>query len=187
MNNTAKDTTTKQKIFLKRLTQVSLYNLVYAAVLFISAGTFAWLNAWVYFLLQMGIFLLAGFVINDTNLLEERSQVKSDVKSWDKIISSINVALTIAILGIAGLNFRFGWLPDLPIWINVVGGLLFVSGYAIFVWAMASNTFFSGFVRIQKDRGHTVVTTGPYQYVHHPGYNGGMLSILGVPLLLGSF
>ena len=42
-------------------------------------------------------------------------------------------------------------------------------------------------MRIQKDRSHSVVSSGPYRYVRHPGYVGGMLSILGVPLLLGSF
>ena len=187
MNESPKETPAKRKIFLKRLTQVSLYNLAYAAVLFISAGTLAWLNAWVYVLLQVGIFLLAGFVVRDTDLLEERSQVKNDVKSWDKTISTINIGLSIAILATAGLGFRFGWLLELPTWVNVIGAFLFVSGYGLFVWAMASNTFFSGFVRIQKDRGHSVVSSGPYRYVRHPGYVGGMLSILGVPLLLGSF
>ena len=103
------------------------------------------------------------------------------------MISFINIGLTLTILATAGLDYRFGWLPGMPLWINVLGVLMFVLGYAVFVWAMASNTFFSGFVRIQKDRGHAVVSTGPYQYVRHPGYIGGTLSILGVPLLLGSF
>ena len=52
---------------------------------------------------------------------------------------------------------------------------------------MASNRFFSSVVRIQKDRGHTVVTGGPYQFVRHPGYVGGILSALGTALLLGSW
>jgi protein-S-isoprenylcysteine O-methyltransferase Ste14 len=111
---------------------------------------------------------------------------KGDVKSWDKTISSIKIGLSITILGIAGLNYRSGWLPDLPTWGNAIGAFLYVFGYTIFVWAMATNTFFSRFVRIQEDRGHTVVTNDPYQYVRHPGYAGGALSILGVPLLLGS-
>lgn len=186
MNDPSKAKSPKRKIFLKRLTQVSLYNLAYAAVLFISAGTFAWLNAWVYVLMQMGIFLIAGFVVQDTELLEERSQVKGDVKSWDKAISTINIGLSIAILTTAGLDYRFGWSPEMPMWVSILGALLFVSGYALFIWSMASNTFFSGFVRIQKDRGHSVVSSGPYQYVRHPGYVGGSISILGVPLLLGS-
>ncbi len=187
MDNPPKTNQAEQKIFLKRLSQVSLYNLGYAAVLFIAAGTLDWVNAWIYILLQMAIFLIAGFIVQDADLLEERSQVKGDVKSLDKTISFINIGLTLTILVTAGLDYRFGWLPGMPLWINVLGVLMFVLGYAVFVWAMASNTFFSGFVRIQKDRGHAVVSTGPYQYVRHPGYIGGTLSILGVPLLLGSF
>jgi protein-S-isoprenylcysteine O-methyltransferase Ste14 len=177
----------ERKIFLKRLSQVSLYNLGYTAVLFIAAGTLDWVNAWINILLQMAIFFIAGFVVQDADLIEERSQVKDDVKSWDKTIFFINVGLILTILATAGLDYRFGWLPGMPLWINVLGVLMFVLGYAVFVWAMASNTFFSGFVRIQKDRGHAVVSTGPYQYVRHPGYISGTFSILGVPLLLGSF
>ena len=60
-------------------------------------------------------------------------------------------------------------------------------GYALFMWAMVSNAYFSEVVRIQEDRGHQVATDGPYRFVRHPGYAGAILSFLGSPLLLGSW
>ena len=62
-----------------------------------------------------------------------------------------------------------------------------VIGYALFVWATASNAFFSQIVRIQTERGHTVVTGGPYRFVRHPGYAGAILFELAVPFLLASW
>jgi protein-S-isoprenylcysteine O-methyltransferase Ste14 len=61
------------------------------------------------------------------------------------------------------------------------------AGYALSSWAMVSNKFFSGFVRIQKERGHTVAAGGPYQYVRHPAYSGWVLAYLTMPLVLGSW
>jgi protein-S-isoprenylcysteine O-methyltransferase Ste14 len=59
-------------------------------------------------------------------------------------------------------------------------------GYALFLWAMASNAFFAEGVRIQRERGHTVTAGGPYRYVRHPGYVGAILSQAATPFLLGS-
>jgi protein-S-isoprenylcysteine O-methyltransferase Ste14 len=61
-----------------------------------------------------------------------------------------------------------------------------VLGWALFMWAMGANAFFSEAVRIQEERGHTVVTDGPYRYVRHPGYVGAILALFATPLLLGS-
>ena len=59
-------------------------------------------------------------------------------------------------------------------------------GYFLAVWAMAVNKFFAWFVRIQKDRGHHAVVSGPYQFVRHPGYVGGILMMISTPAMLGS-
>ena len=62
----------------------------------------------------------------------------------------------------------------------------YMAGYAIIIRAMAANKFFSGFVSIQKERGHAVATGGPYRYVRHPGYVGMLLSFGSMPVALGS-
>jgi len=87
---------------------------------------------------------------------------------------------------VAGLDVRFGWTGPIP-WAYHVGGLLLVVlGYALFLWAMVSNAFFAEGVRIQKERGHTVATGGPYRCVRHPGYAGSILAQVSAPVLLGS-
>jgi protein-S-isoprenylcysteine O-methyltransferase Ste14 len=87
---------------------------------------------------------------------------------------------------VAGLNVRFGWPPPVPIGWQVLGAILFVLSTLFGTWAMLENRFFSAVVRIQTDRGHTVVTTGPYHFVRHPGYAAGIFGYLAMPLLLNS-
>ena len=87
---------------------------------------------------------------------------------------------------IAGLNVRFGWLPRMSLALQISGFLLFLLGWALGIWAMRSNLFFSKVVRIQRDRGQTVATGGPYQIVRHPGYVGASAQSLATPLILGS-
>jgi protein-S-isoprenylcysteine O-methyltransferase Ste14 len=87
---------------------------------------------------------------------------------------------------VAGLDVRFQWTAPLPLGYHIAGLLATSLGYALFLWAMASNAFFSQGVRIQAERGHMVATGGPYRYVRHPGYVGTILAQLGTPFLLGS-
>ena len=68
----------------------------------------------------------------------------------------------------------------------MAGLVVFVLGMGLMTWAMIVNNFFSLVVRIQKDRGHTVVSSGPYAYVRHPGYIGGILFQLATPVMLGT-
>jgi protein-S-isoprenylcysteine O-methyltransferase Ste14 len=87
---------------------------------------------------------------------------------------------------VAGLDERFGWSPPFAAGLHVGGALGVVLGFALFLWAMAANAFFSEGVRIQTDRGHKVATQGPYRTVRHPGYVGAMLAEAATPVLLGS-
>jgi protein-S-isoprenylcysteine O-methyltransferase Ste14 len=87
---------------------------------------------------------------------------------------------------VAGLDERYGWSPQISLWLQVVAIIVAVLGSALATWAMLSNTFFSGTVRIQKERGHTVASGGPYRYVRHPGYVAGILFDVATPLILGS-
>jgi protein-S-isoprenylcysteine O-methyltransferase Ste14 len=123
----------------------------------------------------------------DQGLIAERAQPKADAKAWDKLI--VNLIVLIGFLGtlfVAGLDKRFSWSPPLSAW--VIGGalVLLVLSYGLSSWAMISNRFFSAYVRIQLDRGHTVVTAGPYRFLRHPAYLAGILSTLATPVLLGS-
>ena len=107
-------------------------------------------------------------------------------KTWDKVIVSLGEAGWMLTGIVAGLDTRFSWSPRLGVGFTVAGLVLIVLGYVVFLSAIASNQFFSSFVRIQTDRDHTVETGGPYRYVRHPGYVGALLVYISSPLALGS-
>lgn len=75
---------------------------------------------------------------------------------------------------------------DMGLVIQFLNLVLVVFGYGLFSWTMVSNKFFSGVIRIQKERGHAVVKTGPYRYVRHPVYAGLITAVIATPVLLGS-
>jgi protein-S-isoprenylcysteine O-methyltransferase Ste14 len=92
----------------------------------------------------------------------------------------------LAMMIVAGLDERFGWSPQVLLTPRLVALAVMVSGYVVGTWAMAVNRYYSAVVRIQKDRGQTVVTDGPYRFVRHPSYATGIVSSLMIPILLGS-
>jgi protein-S-isoprenylcysteine O-methyltransferase Ste14 len=96
------------------------------------------------------------------------------------------LSISFPLVIVAGLDHRFGWSPEFPLWLIVLGLILIALGYAFGVWAFVENRFFSSTVRIQTDRGHVVCDSGPYRIVRHPGYAGNILPLLGIVLALGS-
>jgi protein-S-isoprenylcysteine O-methyltransferase Ste14 len=158
------------------------------AVLSLSAGTFAWWPGWAYLGLYLFLIVANAILIlpNEQGLIEERSQAKGGMRPWDRMFARVTALLGPAILLIGGLDARFGWPPVLPFWLQVAAGGVIGVSYLLFAWAMASNRFFSAIVRVQLDRGHTVVSTGPYRFVRHPAYAGMLVFGLATPLLLGS-
>lgn len=173
---------------LRRLLQMIVLIAGQALVLFVSAGTSAWLAGWVYVGLYTGLAVLGAVVLlpHHAELVVERSRGAAGGKRWDFWITRLIYLATLVILGTAGLDRRQGWPPDLPPLVPVLGALLFVAGYLLTLWAMSVNRYFSQTVRIQTERGHTVVTDGPYTWVRHPGYLGMLAIMLGACFQLGS-
>jgi len=169
----------------KRMLQVVVQFLVLAAILFIASGRLDWMWAWAYLGVGVGI-LAINVLVMSPELIAERSEIKEDVKGWDKVLGTLIGVLTLGALVVIGLDARFGWSPRLAWVIQVVALVFFALAQGLFSWAMASNVFFSGAVRIQIDRDHTVATGGPYQYVRHPGYVGYITSWIATSLALGS-
>jgi len=121
-----------------------------------------------------------------TELLAERSNVKAG-KSWDKAIVGVTVLLgPVATWITAGLDTRYHWSDAMPDWTFAAGVAVAVLAAALIAWAMRSNKFFSSVVRIQKDRGHVVIASGPYRFIRHPGYTGMAAFTLVTPLILNS-
>lgn len=145
--------------------------------------------AWAYVGVFVAFDIATALVLmrRSPELLAERSKIQEGTKPWDKVLVRLVAGyLPIATWIAVGLDMRFGWSAYIPVGLQIVALAVTMLGYAIVVWAMASNPFFSTTVRIQKERGHTVATGGPYQFIRHPGYLGAILFTLAVPIMLGS-
>ena len=158
----------------------------------LAAGDWGWAQGWLYAFITVGMSILSRVLVykKSPDLFKERaSYAKAEgVKPWDKkIVPFITLYLPLATLIVAGLNERFGWPPEVPLWLVWVSLVVILLGYAFGMWAMLSNPFFSAVVRIQTERGHQTVEAGPYHYVRHPGYSSGIFTWLAIPLLLGSY
>ena len=167
----------------------AIYLLLAPAVLFISAGTWQWGWAWVYSGVTIILTLvnrIAMFRINP-DLAQERANYRDaqGVKPWDRVLGVI-VGLygNLVILIVAGLDKRFGWSPEFSLTVPFATLVIALLGFFLGTWALLVNRFFSAVVRIQTDRGHRVCTTGPYRFVRHPGYAGGILFCLATPFIL---
>jgi len=183
--------TGKQKLgnlplILQIITNLIIFTLPMGVLLFVSAGTINWPMAWLFLsILVIGNIFVITHVSPD--LGKERSQKHVDSKKWDQILVLLFFIIGYVILIIAGLDHRFGWTGSIPIEILLISALLVIIGYTLFIWAIVSNNFFSTVVRIQKDRGHVVVSNGPYRYIRHPGYAGVIIYTLFQSTMLGSY
>jgi protein-S-isoprenylcysteine O-methyltransferase Ste14 len=162
--------------------------LMLPVMLFLSAGRVDWVMGWVMVgIIAVWVGATALVVIpRNPELLAERVGPKKGAKTWDTVILGMYGVTTIAVWIVAGLDVRFGWTTGISLPLQIAAMAIVVSGYALVVWATASNAFFSQVVRIQTERGHTVATGGPYRFVRHPAYAGIILFELATPVMLGS-
>ena len=175
-----------EKNILRRLVQVSMSVIITAIILIVSAGRINWIYAWIYILASLLVIIINAFIF-PSELISERGRKKENVEKWDRLISGFIIIPWLALYIISGLDIRFGWSPDLALWIHITGLITFILGNAFVSWAMIANIYFSTSVRIQYDRGHTVSSGGPYRYIRHPGYLGMIIYLLSTPIILGSF
>lgn len=156
---------------------------------FIIAGRSDYWQGWVFSVINLVGFLVLAVLFSDkAELIRERVRPGPGTKWWDKLFFVFYIPAYLAIIIVAGLDGgRYEWTRRMNIIVYVLSCVVYVAGYSIMFWAMWVNRFFSSTVRIQTERGHTVVQDGPYKYVRHPGYVGGILVVLSTPLTLGSF
>lgn len=159
------------------------------AVLLLVAGRLSYWQGWAYggssfLLLAVNYLLLRG----RPDLIQERLSPGQGTKRWDKVYFALSTPLFFIAILLAALDAgRYGWGPQVPWWAYLLAGLVYTAGQALHLWAKATNRWFATMVRIQSDRGQEVCTSGPYRFVRHPGYLGGLLFMLATPLLLGSW
>ncbi len=194
MNSKSVEDTQPNEIDLKRginrwVFTSLIFVVLLAASLFLSAGTLLWWQAWVYIFTAAAILVLDYVVLVpiSPDLLGERSRYQKGAKAWDQLLSRLMATIgPLSIWILSGLDYRNSWSDDFPVWVVALSMELVLLGGLLALWAMAANRFFVGMVRIQDERGHRVVKSGPYRYVRHPGYLGSLFYILFTPLALGS-
>jgi protein-S-isoprenylcysteine O-methyltransferase Ste14 len=177
-------------LVLKALVWVLVSFLLMAVSLFLPAGTFAWPAMWIFLILLHG-WLLVGIGLllkHNPGLLEERLRFsQSNQKTWDKVLLPVYQLVLFAWLVFMPLDaVKYHW-SQMPIVLRVVGALLLITSFILISLTFRENAFLSALVRVQHGRGQTVISSGPYRYLRHPMYAGGLLLFLGTPLLLGSW
>lgn len=162
---------------------------IFLPIIFWPAGDWQWQQGWLY----VGI-VLVNFIINfsylwrvNRELIAYRMALGAGTKRWDIIWAAVFGPLFVSIYVVAGLDAqRFEWTSMAAAW-WWPGLVIHALGAWLFGWSMGVNPFFEKTVRIQTERGHRVIDSGPYAVVRHPGYVGFIGWALAVPFLLGSW
>ena len=172
----------------KIVVRLLIYAIILGAILFLSAGRVDWVMGWAWLVIHTAVIMTSALIFPvDPELADERTHLKEGVKQWDKIIViPTQILMPLGFLILAGLDMRYDWSPALPLWVQIIALILTGLGYLLSVWASSVNKFYSRLVRIQTERGHYVVTDGPYKVIRHPGYTGIVIFMLTTALALDS-
>jgi protein-S-isoprenylcysteine O-methyltransferase Ste14 len=178
-------------LILNAIVQTIVWYGFMAAIIFAAAGTIQYTAGWLYLGVLIAISIVFGthMVRVDPGLLRERlkAPVQKDQPLTDKL-----VVIPILLLILGGMGFmaadagRWRW-SIMPPSVQWAGGGLLLAAFLFIYWTMRTNSFAAPVVKIQKDRGQKVITTGPYAIVRHPMYFGALFYIAGTSLVLGSW
>ncbi|MGO9088557.1 MAG: methyltransferase family protein [Candidatus Sulfotelmatobacter sp.] len=173
----------------RRLFQVLITYLWFTGSLFASAGRIHWIRGWISVALWVVGTTALGLITQRYNpeLMAQRAKWRrKDTKPFDKIFMAIYIPLILLHPAVAGLDaVRFHW-SSIPFAFVYVGAAMFVAAVLLIGWVMVLNPYAETSVRIQTDRGHAVVSSGPYRFVRHPMYVGMILMGVSSPLIWGS-
>ncbi len=161
---------------------------LWSVILFLAAGRLTWTRAWLYIALQNCTIVLGEIAVSlkSPSILEERVKRHANTKTFDKVILPLILVTFFLLPVVAGLDaVRFAW-SHIGWSAFFVGLPLYLMGGVLIPWTMIVNPHLETTVRIQFDRGHQVVTSGPYAVIRHPMYAAVILQSLAAPLLLGS-
>ena len=187
--NLTKNNKELRRSMIKAVLLMPMLVITMAIIFFAAAGRYDIPRAWLFFGSMLVYFFVSIIILYEFNpqLIVERLKRKKDAKNWDKILMRVTNLFGVYIpVAIAGLDIgRFRW-SYLSIHFIIPGFVLWILSNFITTWAMAVNPHFEPTVRIQKDRDHQVITTGPYRIMRHPGYLGGILFYIASPFIIGS-
>jgi protein-S-isoprenylcysteine O-methyltransferase Ste14 len=169
--------------------RVAVTLIILAVLLFVPAGRITWTRGWL-FLLVFTLLMFGAIVYFrrvNPQMFAIRSRVHPETKRWDKVVIGLLFLAMFAIPLVAGLDDgRFHW-SSMSRLLMGLGYLLLITGWIGVAWAETVNPFFEPGVRIQTERGHHVIDTGPYAIVRHPGYVAASVMFAGFAISLGSW
>ena len=160
-------------------------------ILLLGSGRLDWWEGWAMIVL-LGVTTLVSrgiLILRHPDLALERIRFTEaeGAKTWDtRLMPVMAIFGPMLIWLVAGLDRRWSASAALSPGVEIAAFVCVALTYAFSAWAMVANRFFSAVVRIQRERGHSVIRSGPYRIVRHPGYAGAMLGFLFTPVALGS-
>src|SRR5271157_1803156 len=162
----------------------------FALSLFLPAGTFAWIAGWAFLLLFFGFYIAVTLwlFVHNPGLMQERLRLGTpDQQGWDKALYPLMLFIPFAAMVFISLDaVRFHW-SRMPAWLQVVGALILLGSFYLLFLTFRENSYLSSVIRVQEERGQTVISTGPYRQVRHPMYAGILVFMVGMCFLLGSW
>ncbi len=176
-------------LFLRGLLALGVFLFIIGVILFVPAGDIRWAKGWLFLFVFIVLTVASSLYLWRTNpeIFVARSRIHPGTKGWDKVLMAFLLSSFAAIFVVAALDAgRFHWSNASP-GVLVLGYVLLGVGFCISIWVYKVNKFAEPSVRIQAERGHKVIDTGPYAIVRHPLYVAGLIMFTGIPLTLGSF
>ena len=173
------------KLILNSLIKFVLGFVLVGALLFLPAGTFNYFGAWLFIALLFIPMFIMGIVmfLKAPKLLEKRLNNKEKEKTQKGVVG-LSGLMFLAGFIVSALDFRFSW-STVPLWLVIVGAILFLIGYVLYMEVMRENAYLSRTIEVQENQ--QVISTGLYGIVRHPMYLATFLMFLPLPLILGSF
>jgi protein-S-isoprenylcysteine O-methyltransferase Ste14 len=168
----------------KAFLQTLVFLILLGFALFGAAGRFDFAEFWVYIAIVAAISAVS-LAILDADLIAERMRPGGRRVGWHFLPITAVLFLHWAFAGLDRGRLHIG--DTIPLALQVAGLIGFAAGWALPVWAMQVNRYFSSIPRIQAERGHRLVSAGPYRWVRHPGYAGALVVAVSSPLALGSW
>jgi protein-S-isoprenylcysteine O-methyltransferase Ste14 len=186
------DHPSKKKMGARSIISLLLSLIVSPLALFLAAGTIHWVMGWISIGVIYGGSILSRVImaVKNPDLIKERAtgMDSKDSKAFDRwLVPIIGIFGPMLTFIIAGLNKRFGWLPEVSFTLEIAGVVGLILAFLITTWAMVVNRYFSSVVRIQTDRQQRVIMEGPYRIVRHPTYAASVIGSIMMPFMLGSY
>jgi protein-S-isoprenylcysteine O-methyltransferase Ste14 len=176
-------------VLLRGIRKLAAFLIVVGIVMFLAAGDVRWTKGWLFLLVFSALTAPSVVYLWRVNpeIFVARSGIHAGTKRWDRVLMAFLFASLTALFPVAAFDSgRFHW-SSVPLWLIAFGYVLLCIGFLISIWAQSVNKFAEPSVRIQTERGHKVIDTGPYAIVRHPLYLGALFFLAGIPLALGSF